>query len=107
MAGNDELQRKIDKQQRKREEQLRLWKEEDQMLEEWKAVAEAEAEQQRERIARMKEEAAARVVKKKKEAAEKAEWEALAEEDLGMAALEAEMEAEEALMSQVAGPSGE
>jgi len=66
------------------------------MLEEWKAAA--EARRQRERVARMKEEAAARVAKKKKEAAE---------EDLGMAVLEAAMEAEEALASQVAGPSGE
>ena len=32
---------------------------------------------------------------------------ALVEEDLGMAALKAAMEAEEALTSQVAGPSGE
>jgi len=55
----------------------------------------------------MKEEAAVRVAKKKKEAAEKAEQEALAEEDLGMAVLEVAMEAEEALASQVAGPSGE
>jgi len=68
------------------------------MLEERKAAA--EAGRQRERVVRMKEEAAARV-------AEKAEREALAEEDLGMAALEAVMEAEEALASQVAGPSGE
>jgi len=71
------------------------------MLEERKAAA--EAGQQRERVARMKEEAAVRVAKKKKEVVEKAEREALAEEDLGMAALEAE----EALTSQVAGPSGE
>jgi len=71
------------------------------MLEEWKAVA--EAGRQREMVARMKEEAVARVAKKKKEAAEKAEREALAEEDLGMVALEAAMEAEEALTSQVAG----
>jgi len=75
------------------------------MLEEWKAAA--EAGRQRERVVRMKEEAAARVAKKKKEAAEKAEQEALAEEDLGMAVLEAAMEAEEALASQVMGPSGE
>jgi len=72
-----------------------LWEEEDWMLEERKAAA--EAGRQRERVARMKEEAAVRVAKKKKEVVEKAE------EDLGMAALEAE----EALTSQVAGPSGE
>jgi len=82
-----------------------LWEEEDQMLEERKAVV--EVGRQRERITRMKEEAAARVAKKKEAAAEKAEQEALAEEDLGIAALEAAMEAEEALASQVAGPSGE
>jgi len=75
------------------------------MLEERKAAA--EVGRQRERVARMKEEAAVRVAKKKKEAAEKAEREALVEEDMGMAALEAAMEAEEALASQVAGPFGE
>jgi len=62
------------------------------MLEERKAAV--EAGQQRERVARMKEEAVARVAKKK-EAAKKAEREALAEEDLGIAALEAVMEARE------------
>jgi hypothetical protein len=96
--GDDDIQRQLDEVRRQKEEKM-----EEELAAERRRM---KAQLREERVERRKAEMAEKLVRIKVEAALKAEREFLANEEVEAAAMVAELEAERARASQVAGPSG-